>query len=139
MFEVITPEQFTDVMVEMDKDDRRYEKELVNDKRWLYKALREYSEYGEINIVKVIKIIDVKFRSRFKDSELDVVAEIVAYDESFKKTIHGKIKFKYYSWSGSFYEPPFDETDVCWIPKPGIVKVNVPRSVIDNNKINKIN
>lgn len=128
--EVIKPDEFQAMLENMDKDDRANEKDTKKDTRSIYKLLRQEGNDFGINIIKVIQNLTVEYKSGFRGSKTNVVSEILAYDEYFKRTIHGKVQIIQEEWSGSFYEPPDGNLEIFWLPKVSRVHVQAPRSSI---------
>ena len=120
IFEVVTPDQFIGIMEDMGVEDRKQEKELMENNKLFFDRLVEYGKFerefsGEdFHVLNVEKILSVRFGSGFKGSELEIVAEITAIiDGAFKK---GMIWYKHSSWAGSFYEPPDSDEQLVWLP-----------------------
>lgn len=133
--EIFTPEQTEQLFTDMENDRKQTEDNLKTDKLGLYKKLRAEGEEFGINIVKVINIIDAKYSFKFREEKIKVIAEIIAYDFSFKRTIHGKIQLDEYTYSGSFYEPPDYDINISWLPHISPCKVHVPKPEIDKDII----
>lgn len=119
LFEVVSPDQFMGIMQDMDSEDRKQEKEIMDNKKIFFDRLVEYGRFerefsGEdFHILNIEKILSVRFSSGFKWSELEIVAEITAMiDGAFK---NGMIFYKYSSWAGSFYEPPDEDEQLVWL------------------------
>lgn len=120
LFEVVTPDQFMEIMQDMDLEDRKQEKEIMENKKLFFARLVEYGKLerefsGEdFHILDVERILSVRFGSGFKGSELEIVAKITAVvDGAFK---NGLVWYKHMSWEGSFYEPPDSDEELVWLP-----------------------
>lgn len=120
LFEVVTPDQFMEIIQDMGSEDREQEKEIMENKKLFFDRLVEYGKFerefsGEdFHILDVERILSVRFGSGFKGSELEIVAEIVAVvDGAFK---NGPVWYKYMDWAGSFYEPPDSDEQLVWLP-----------------------
>lgn len=120
LFEVVTPDQFMEIMQGMDSEDREQEKEIMENKKLFFDRLVEYGKLerefsGEdFHILNVERILSVRFGSGFKGSELEIVAEITAMiDGAFK---NGLVWYKHMNWAGSFYEPPDSDEQLVWLP-----------------------
>lgn len=119
LFEVVTPDQFMEIMQDMDSEDRKQEKDIMENKKLFFNRLVEYGKLerefsGEdFHVLDVERILSVRFGSGFKDSELEIVANINAVvDGVFKK---GLVWYRYMSWTGSFYEPPDSDEELVWL------------------------
>lgn len=119
IFEVVTPDELMGIIGDMDSDNRRQENEIMNNKKLFFDKLVEYGKFerefnGEdFHILSVDKILSVKLNSGFKESNLDIVADImVMIDGAFKS---GLIWYKHWSWAGSFYEPPDCDEQLVWL------------------------
>lgn len=120
LFEVVTPDQFMEIMQDMDSEDRKQEKDIMENKKLFFDRLVEYGKLerefsGEdFHILNVDRILSVRFSSGFKGSELEIVANITAMiDGAFK---NGLVWYKHMSWEGSFYEPPDSDEQLVWLP-----------------------
>ena len=119
IFEVVTPDQFIGIMEDMGVEDRKQEKDIMENSGLFFDRLVEYGKLerkfsGEdFHVLNVEKILSVRFGSGFKGSELEIVAEITAMvDGAFKK---GMIWYKYWDWAGSFFEPPDSDEQLVWL------------------------
>ncbi len=119
LFEVVTPDEFMGILEDMDSDDRKQENDIMENKKIFFDRLVEYGRIerkysGEdFHILSVERILSVRFGSGFKESKLEIVANIVAMvDGAFKS---GMIWYKYWSWSGSFFEPPDCDEQLVWL------------------------
>lgn len=139
-WEIFTPEDMQQIYEDMETDRVNTENDLKTDKYGLYKMLREYGPDFDINIVKVLNIIDVKYSFTFRQSKTKIIAEVIAYDNYYRRTIHGKLEILEWDYSGSFYNPPDYGIEIGWLPHIGRVKVFVPKSILDDQhiKIKKI-
>lgn len=119
LFEVMTPDELMGILEGMDSEDRIQEKDIMENKKIFFDRLIEYGrierKYGgeDFHILSVERILSVRFGSGFKESKLEIVANIVAMvDEAFKS---GMVWYKYWSWAGSFYEPPDSDEQLVWL------------------------
>jgi hypothetical protein len=119
LFEVITPDQFMGIMQDMDSEDRKQENDIMENKKLFFDILVEYGKLeskfsGEdFHILDVERILCVRFGSRFKGSELEIIAKITAViDGAFK---NGLVWYKHMSWEGSFYESPDSDEELVWL------------------------
>lgn len=119
LFEVVTPDQFMEIMQDMDSEDRKQEKEIMENKKLFFDRLVEYGKLerefsGEdFHVLNVERVLSVRFCSGFKESKLEIVAEIVAMVDGASK--NGMVWYKYWSWAGSFYEPPDCDEQLVWL------------------------
>lgn len=120
LFEVVTPDQFIEIVQDMDSEDRKQEQDIMNNKKLFFDILVEYGrferELGEedFHILNINRMLSVRFSSGFKESELEIVAEITAMiDGAFK---NGLVQYKHMNWEGSFYEPPDSDEQLIWLP-----------------------
>lgn len=120
LFEVVTPDQFMEIIQGMDSEDRIEEKDIMENKKLFFDRLVEYGKLerefsGEdFHILDVERVLSVRFGSGFKGSELEIVAKIkVVVDGAFK---NGLVWYKHMSWAGSFYEPPGSDEELVWLP-----------------------
>lgn len=120
LFEVVRPDQLMEIMQDMDSDDRKQETDIMENKKLFFDRLVEYGKlerkFGgeDFHILNVERILSVTFSSRFKESDLEIVAEITAViDGAFK---NGLVWYKHMVWSGSFYEPPDADEQLVWLP-----------------------
>lgn len=134
-YEIFTPTQMEELFTDMETDRKQTENDIKTDKLGLYKKLRAEGEEFGINIIKVIKIHDAKYSFTFRNDKTKIIAEIIAYDTYYKKTIHGKIQLDEYNFSGSFYEPPDYDINIYWLPHVSPTKVYVPKSILDDDWI----
>lgn len=118
LFEVVTPDQFIGIMEDMGLEDRKQEKEIMEDSGLFFDRLIEYGKRefsGEdFHMLNVDKMLSVRFSSRFKQSELEIVAEITAMIDGVFK--NGLIWYTHVDWAGSFYEPPDSDEQLIWLP-----------------------
>jgi hypothetical protein len=120
LFEVVTPDQFMEIMQDMDSEDRKQEKEIMENKKLFFDMLVKYGKLkrefsGEdFHVLNVERVLSVRFGSGFKGSKLEIVAKItVVVDGAFK---NGLVWYKHMSWTGSFYEPPDSDEQLVWLP-----------------------
>jgi len=119
IFEVVTPDEFMGILGDMDSEDRKQEKDIMENKKIFFGRLVEYGRMerkysGEdFLILSVERILSVRFSSGFKESKLEIVAEIVAMVDGARKS--GMVWYKYWSWAGNFYEPPDCDEQLAWL------------------------
>lgn len=99
IFEVITPDEFANIAVEMYEDDRLAEEDIKKCLYIFYKMLRLDGEDFCINIVKVHEINSVSIHSRFDGMKSEIIATVAAYDTDIHLTKKGKIRYTSSYWS----------------------------------------
>jgi hypothetical protein len=130
LFEAIPPESFKEIIIAMDEDDRRLEKELLsrslNDLHELMSLGDpffgiglpdgEIIEAGDIELIKKRKL-RVEVRTTFKESrESYLFVGTIRMEGAYYNAI---IKFWIADYSGDFYEPPGVDgsTDIILLQK----------------------
>ena len=115
IFEVVTPDEFANIVEEMSKDDRLAEDDIKKCPHIFYKLLRLDGEDFCVNIVKVHEIHSVSIHSRFDGMKSEIVATITAYDTDLHITKKGKIRYTSSYWSGTRIDPPDFDCEIAWI------------------------
>jgi hypothetical protein len=115
IFEVITPDEFANVAVEMYEDDRLEEEDIKKHPYIFYKILRLDGEDFCINIVKVHEIHSVSIHTRFDGMKSEIIATVTAYDTDLHLTKKGKIRYTSSYWSGTRIDQPDFDHEISWL------------------------
>lgn len=115
IFEVITPDEFANIAVEMCEDDRLEEEDIKKHPYIFYKILRLDGEDFCINVVKVHEIHSVSIHSRFDGMKSEIIATVTAHDTDLHLTKKGKIRYTSNYWSGTRIDPPDFDHEISWL------------------------
>lgn len=115
IFEVITPDEFANIAVEMYEEDRLAEEDTKKHPHVFYKILRLYGEDFCLNIVKVHEINSVSINSRFDGMKSEIIANVTAYDTDLHLTKKGKLRYTCSYWSGTRIDPPDFDCEISWL------------------------
>jgi len=115
IFEVITPDEFANIAVEMYEDDHIAEEDIKKHPYIFYKMLRSDGEDFCINIVKVHEIHVVSIHSRFDGIKYEIIATVTAYDTDLRITKKGKLRYICNYWSGKRIDQPDFDYEISWL------------------------
>lgn len=115
IFEIITPDEFANVAVEMYEDDRLAEEDIKKCPYIFYKMLRLDGEDFCISIVKVHEINSVSIHSRFDGIKSEIIATVTAYDTDIHLTKKGKIRYISNYWPGTRIDSPDFDCEISWL------------------------